>query len=278
MSITEFTNVLPKNSYTLFDMDDNTYKRVEERLFPGAYSGVGFIQLNDSFKDVVIKDLRTLNRLGISCDKIYHTILAHIEKERNASKKREGRPIEVIIGLCSNGYQKCPFETKSLCHKGRQSFTLTNNSRNESITVTDLGINLIRHAFFQNSIYRIDPEKLCRLLELTPGEYQTRTESRLIWVTGDEYNPENEIVLQSNAKKSVIINPSATAYFGLPFHDIDNTNDVESEKTYCHILIKNEDHLPLNKGTPLDGKVLMEELIFEGHFVFLETDITMALI
>lgn len=126
--------------------------------------------------------------------------------------------------LSSQGFQECPFHKKEvLCHKGAFEHTIQNLKTEESIKVSQLVIALIgSHAFFEgNTAYRVDPEKLCRVLEINSRKYERVTEKIWKMCDGDSIEPGLEDAVKKYAEKSEDLNDHVTAYL-LPFQDIED--------------------------------------------------------
>jgi len=180
---------------------------LEKRLRPNAYSTLGFIGLNESFEDILEQDQLTLQKLGISyerisdeLEKIIATALEQKQKLMQTNSKeffeREhhsikwlGKPAPTFsinslpntkIGFIVDtkyqvffiqfrGFQSCPWGCE---HEGWGSFDflLLNRENGQYITAPGLIVHLIRaHHFFEGieSPYRVDPYKLAQVLGLT---------------------------------------------------------------------------------------------------------------
>lgn len=230
MSAATFSKVLPSGEgvYTIFDMSNDELKSIEARLRPGGYSAVGFLSAKESLRDVCVRDLTTLNALGISCEQISGTLIALVKKAQQVTESNEA-----LIGdrfmvrgalIGTNGYQLCPFhQPGKQCHKGQHDYVVTNLKTNESVSVSQLAIYLIgKHAFFEGDVsYRVDPEKVCRVLELQPGNYKTVTKLSLKYCEFGEIEEEAYKAARRYAGMKCELDSNAMAYFGLPYRDYD---------------------------------------------------------
>lgn len=290
-----FSKVIPANGQTIFNLPDEELQRVEAFMRPGKFaesSGCGFLAENESLKEVCIRDLTTLDRLGISCEQISLTLFGLV---RTARKAAEGANTAIIagrfkltgFGIGTNGYQRCPFDH---IHKGRFDYVVTNLKTNESLSFSELVIDLIgKHAFFEGNVdYRVDPEKACRILELKPGECQKVTEKTWKWASGGECEPEAIAAAEKYAEKKCKIDQHATAYLGLPYTDYEtyeNRNKpmpamnpqlfivtrrepvpVEVGKKYCHIF--NLQDREANVKFNVDGIEVSVPIQYEGCYIF----------
>lgn len=247
MSIPSYSHVLPTghNVFTVFNMSDDVLQKIESRMYPGGCSAEGFLAEGERLKDVCVNDLTTLANLGIGCDQIGDTLKAVImdaEKQTLAAAKdiasiQIGKVVKNILKIdgtesATCGYQECPFQTsQEQCHIGRNDYVITNLRTNESITISSLAIAMIgKHAFFEgHTSYHVDPEKLCRVLQLKPEQYKRITKENLKWVEcGDacEDRSQKELVeIEESAKKTAETvfqyDANATAYFGVPYKTYD---------------------------------------------------------
>jgi hypothetical protein len=221
MATISFENVLPSSSKakTLFNLSPEELEQVESRMLPkmAAQSDTctgTFLAPGERLRDVCLRDLQTLDRIGVSCDQIGDVLEGIIKKaDRLFADKREqeyqnareilresaakrarneeavlprdcqpfvpasisgvivDQRFRVIGGMPSMGFQGCPFSgPNSICHKGRADYTIENLCTREKVKVSQLVIPLIRdHAFFEGAVpYRVDPETLCRVLDIHP--------------------------------------------------------------------------------------------------------------
>lgn len=211
----QFSTVLPtsKDAFTVFNMTEEQITAYEKELRPKASSGAGFLSASESLKDVCIRDLTFLKEKDISCDKLADTLSAIVELKDRLKDRFD------LTSFATNGYQECPFGT---CHKGRKDFTLVNLKTKETLTFTDLGIELIRqHAFFQGDTpYRIDPEKAIRVLEIKSGPYERITQETLRWKRPVEERQEAEEYAKKHAKR-VFEDDTVRAYYTC-YEDFEN--------------------------------------------------------
>ena len=158
---------------------------------PGAWSMVGFLGPEESLEAVLSRDAETLARHGVACEEIANaleellhsafeppptTIKTLAQRIFSLGKSPSWAPgldtpefrvyITVFLGI-----QECPWCEQA--NNGCIDFEIINRRINESIRGPGLIAHLIRqHHFFEGveSFYRVDPEKLMRVLELIPPE------------------------------------------------------------------------------------------------------------
>jgi hypothetical protein len=151
---------------------------LEAKMRPGAKSQKGFLGPRESLDSILREDRATLARLGLS----YDAIADALEKVLLLAMDRyweheEGFAVgNLLIRLdVFRGFQDCPWECQqSVCGAlGHIEFAVTDTRTRESIAGPGLIIHLIRdHQFFEGkeSPYRVDPEKLARVLGLIDGD------------------------------------------------------------------------------------------------------------
>lgn len=299
-----FNSVLPKgrNAYTIFDMQEKEIDKVEKRLRPGAYSAEGFLSKTGSIRKICVQDLETLKKLGISCDQICYTLKTVIKKAQDILKQTRSQltsdydPMEsvekadeqIIFGylkvtgaaLATNGFQQCPFhKNEENCHIGRQDFTIQNVRTKESIKISSLVFDLIgSHAFFEEGPYRVDPEKLCRVLELNPKKYETVIEKTWEWCSADEITQEEEEAAKKYAHKVEQLGPHVTAYL-LPYEEdyeeYTKLTDEQRKKRntkYCHVFVQKSLEKP--ESYIFDGIEIPYAFTFKNHYIFKLTEHT----
>jgi len=85
-----------------------------------------------------------------------------------------------------------------------------------------------KHAFFEgNTEYRVDPEKMCRVLELNSNKYTKITERTWKWCGVGDCNEAAESAAKRDAEEIYQIDDFATAYL--------RSLDAGNGKRYCHI-------------------------------------------
>lgn len=195
-------SVLPSSSNArhVFNLSAGELARIEARMAPGPgpYSSFsGFLAKGERLIDVCTKDLKTLERLRISCDRL-GDILQYVinrakktyqnlaeEQAQTADLTQSTYRIPVCIagiivhqklrvkgiGLTTAEFQACPFSAQDdTCHRSCETYTIENLKIGRSVRVSALAIPLIKyHAFFGGSVpCRVDPELLCLVLDPKP--------------------------------------------------------------------------------------------------------------
>jgi hypothetical protein len=151
---------------------------VEKRIHPGNWSPDGLLKLNQSLKQIIENDKKTLQKLGTNSKELGSMLSGLIEK---ANKSNDHRPeknknykIEIIR---TPGLASCPWseEEFTICTHGEGQkylsyieFHITNLNNKITISGNSLMIHLIRdHGFFggPGTKYRIEPSILYTLLK-----------------------------------------------------------------------------------------------------------------
>jgi len=150
---------------------------LEAKMRPGALSQEGFLGPRESLDSILQEDRATLARLGMS----YNVIADALEKVLLLAadrywEHREGfRVGNLLIHLVVfRGFQDCPWGCPRTIHKALDyiDFVITDTQTRESVAGPGLITHLIRdHQFFEGkeSPYRVDPDKLARVLGLIHG-------------------------------------------------------------------------------------------------------------
>jgi hypothetical protein len=169
---------------------------LEKRMRPGAWSRGGFLGPNESLKQVISQDARTLARLGVSRKRIAKLLERLLNSARKCTKDMSPYPnlyepetiphftldnlpqtssgyldgdFQVFTrGYC--GFQTCPWECEGPSPQWSSfDFLILNRQTGEYVTGPGLAVHLIRcHRFFEGpeSPYRTDPKKLIDVLKL----------------------------------------------------------------------------------------------------------------
>jgi len=138
-------------------------KIIQNNLKPGEFSLKGFLGKDKRhFTEIVSADLITLDKLGITKEKIADRMQFFSDK---AFDNFEGSVvIDEIFEIrydTFRGKLVCPFVHSGVYRKG--VITLKNLQKNLTVAWTPLNIHMIReHCFFEgiNSLHRINPEDL----------------------------------------------------------------------------------------------------------------------
>ena len=172
---------------------------LESRMRPGAWSEVGFLGEAESLRHTIGGDAHTLDKLGVGYDHIADalgTLLKYgidyypqwwrdeqlyerlTSLARGASFPLNKLPAKnrgystgtlQIFTLAFKGVQDCPWGCGDIEIPGSYDFLLLDRTTGELIPGPSLIVHLIRvHHFFEGkaSPYRVDPEKLVRILRL----------------------------------------------------------------------------------------------------------------
>lgn len=143
-------------------------KALEERLGASKFSGEGFLGTDHRTVDqIVAADLRTLERLGVTKDRLLAALRDVYDKARaELGGEIEIRPGVVAVAHESMGRIPSPFRGDGVFEKGD---VVVAAKAGAGFILTALGLALIeKHDFFQGhgSRYRIDPAAAAELLGL----------------------------------------------------------------------------------------------------------------
>lgn len=222
----------------------------------------------------------------------------HLETERLASSSKNlSQPLVVVLDhkFKITGFdtllpkmQTCPFHLPGeSCAVSQIGYEIENMNSKKKIYVAEIVRHAIqKHDFFsrKQSAYRIEPEKLLEVLELMPDvDYSKELEisEKEMWIPKKSKYPcpkVHEEELEKNALSRSAINSTSTAYImneSIIKNDVrpsfyrhivfsGSPRDLLSEKTYLHLLIKNEKE----EVVPVDGGELNINSSQNGVIVF----------
>ena len=201
---------IPKQMF-IEDLSSEQIEAIENRMRPSQSSYVGFLGQNESLKEVIETDNKTLEKLGITykqvADRLDSLMGQAIRFEKvseesggNCYKKiREGILIDGFLRVIPEqfrGSQECPFFNETVpskdgegtyyytCGSGRYDFIVKNEKQGTAIKFPELMSHLVRaHHFFEgNTRYRLNPEETVKVLELEPNtDYTPITKTESIW-------------------------------------------------------------------------------------------------
>lgn len=143
--------------------------RIRRNLAPGVITIQGF--MGDDSRDLVQildEDDANVKRMGLT----HEMIAAKMRELTEAGKRGLGDFIEVppcfsVRVDTVRGKLRCPFEDPGLIEK--VNTTVRNLNFDEEITYTNMNTHCVeKHGFYQGkgSFFRIDPEKIARILEV----------------------------------------------------------------------------------------------------------------
>ena len=143
-------------------------KALEDRMGASKFSGEGFLGTDPRTVDqIVAADLRTLERLGVTKDRLLAALRGVFDQARaEFGGEVEIRPGVVAVAHESMGRIPSPFRGDGVFEKGDVVVAARSG---EGFILTALGLALIeKHDFFQGhgSRYRIDPAQAAALLGL----------------------------------------------------------------------------------------------------------------
>lgn len=145
---------------------------------PGRFSQGGFLGPSESLIAVLEQDEATLARLGVTPEQVAARLAALLEQgdQRREHWVRVPPHFSVRVEVWK-GFQICPWADPDAgqCRAGggvrfaSADWRLRNTRTSQEVSGPGLLVHLVRaHHFFEGpgSPYRVDPETLCRLLEL----------------------------------------------------------------------------------------------------------------
>jgi len=149
---------------------DLYYTKIQQRMKKGVLVLEGFLGDDKrNLVDIINEDNETVKRLGFT-----HQIIAEkLNELREIGLKAIEQSviykdhIEIKVEIF-RGKLPCPFGEKGIYQKSE--IVVINKKIDEQIKYTDLSIHLIKeHGFYQGvgSPYRLDPEKIVRVLEIS---------------------------------------------------------------------------------------------------------------
>jgi hypothetical protein len=158
-------------------LSNEEFNRIQERMYPGEYSMVGFLAPNEKLVDIIEKDRLYLESVNITYDQIADRLLVIEEKHRHNHQSKSIIENKFEVSMVQyKGIQECPFQNYNLDNKthyeyGSADITITNLKTNKTIKFGSLMHHLIRsHHFFEGSIlFRLDPKEVIEVLEIIPG-------------------------------------------------------------------------------------------------------------
>lgn len=237
-------------------LSEKEFDEIEQRMYPGKYSGVGFLQEGERLRDVINADDLYLKSVGITYEQIadrLETIVGKysrtIELEHkddavigDVSKimllfgKEKKRTVEnryLISDVSYMGAQECPFQNKKLDNRyhgyayGSRDLTVYDTVTEREIVFNTLLPHMIRcHKFFESpkSSHRLEPRDVIEILEIKPDVcYKPMYKYYHQWsseFSSSEYPKESELgVLKQLALKKYDIDNDT---FGLLFPSRNN--------------------------------------------------------
>lgn len=142
---------------------------LEEKMRPGSLSTGGFIGEAESLAEVMYKDEKALEKMGVTYEDVAERIEEIIHKVPYLS--REPTPVEIrgkkfhVRGVAWRGGQECPFGDGTPEYSNLDLYV--ENEEGHAITFPGMIAHLIRkHRFFEGegSPYRLDPERAVKIL------------------------------------------------------------------------------------------------------------------
>jgi hypothetical protein len=152
-------------------------ERVLERMAPGALTRDGFLGDDPRpLSEILAADDAAVARLGLT----HAAIAAALQRALEAARGAFGRPVALTADLTAIfsealGRIPSPWPGEGLFPKGEVELSDARSGR--TIRYTPLSVHLVaRHGFYQGrgSRYRLEPEEVCRLLDLLPPDDKPR--------------------------------------------------------------------------------------------------------
>ena len=205
-----------------------TLEELEEKLKPGRSSVHGFLAEDERLWDIIEQDKKTLEKAGVTYEQIAEKLFYLINQrekqeeivddkfkvEEDSTRGMQGCPWGILDDWAEDNFGKEPTKHKrgwmgkkyKSSVEANTAFTITNIKTGESISVPYLSPHLIGdHHFFEgHTEYRMEPEKLVRVLELLPKKEENPKEETDEAIEEDileEVEGERE---KTNNKKEII--------------------------------------------------------------------------
>ncbi|WP_246157079.1 hypothetical protein [Oceanispirochaeta crateris] len=144
-------------------------RKAQENMAPGVITADGFLgEDTRPLQDMIVETEELMRHHGIDIDNVVQTLKDMMEEGRNGL----GEPITVdekwIVQTSeARGHLPCPFEDGI---ERKITTVIRNIKQGESIMISSLSLHLLKkHHFLEGkgSAFRLDPEKLKRVLEWT---------------------------------------------------------------------------------------------------------------
>jgi hypothetical protein len=144
-------------------------KKAQENMAPGVITADGFLgEDTRPLQDMIVETEELMRHHGIDIDNVVQTLKDMMEEGRNGL----GEPITVdekwiVQTNEARGHLPCPFEDGI---ERKITTVIRNIKQGESIMISSLSLHLLKkHHFLEGkgSAFRLDPEKLKRVLEWT---------------------------------------------------------------------------------------------------------------
>lgn len=151
------SDLMVRNNPQLFveHMSEKQLNVIEERMFPGYWSEAGFLEINQSLKKVALKDLETLQKIGMTFEKFADRLESIIHQSEDAQISQiqypplvEGKYLVQIQQ--TKGWQACPFTFEE------ESKEEPCNENMEPLDIKSHFIDM-RSPEFQESLKKIKP-------------------------------------------------------------------------------------------------------------------------
>lgn len=221
-------NATQVSGYGSFEtIQDEDTSILEERMRPGKWSEVGFLEATQSLKDLCGQDQISLKQHQISYQQVADRLKTIFKKahrlEQMSSVEKPLVEEKYLVEIKrTKGWQTCPFsyDCKVDCGhlKGTMDYQITDIEHQETITIPSLLPHLIRkHHFFEGGPYRNAPEKLIAFFNILPGlDYQPRYEQVAQWSFSDssfEINSADLSYAKEVCSQVIQISTEITGYF-----------------------------------------------------------------
>lgn len=212
---------------------------IEERMRPDRFSYAGFLGENQSLREVIEADTKTLERHGITHKQVggrLDSLMGQAFRQQELGFRVGSKSLQTpktgylidgflrVFEVAWMGSQSCPWfyetEPEESCGEGSHDFIVKNEKQGKEIKFPQLMAHLVRdHHFFEgNTSYRLEPENAINVLELKSGvDYTPKTKVEIIWRTSsyttnvnDKFCLTQEII--KNAERQIEIASGAKLY------------------------------------------------------------------
>lgn len=187
-------------------MSDEEINTVQQRMYPGGWSGIGFLLQNQSLKQVVEEDSKVLAEYSITHRQMALQLTSVVEKAETISREKihshsEGSYLPLVEGKYliekhqTKGIQYCPFSLSESneddCGGGSGSaeYVVTHFSTGKKFGFPSLMPHLIRdHHFFERGPYAVDPREMIEFFQIqanSKAEIQYKVQK--VWKRVSDY-------------------------------------------------------------------------------------------
>lgn len=164
-----------------------------------------FLAQDDSLVGIINRDAKILERSGITyqqiADRLESLSQGALWQWNQGNGVIEGQGYGATMGgrykvlafdWCSGTECPYPNDPNRTCGRGQRTYAIIDQETGEHVKFEEILIHLVmdHHLFEGNTSFRLDPERVIRVLDLKPGvDYTPKRESNVFWQGGWGYSP-----------------------------------------------------------------------------------------